>query len=292
MSIFTMKMIFGIRRYQQIKEKQIVDASICREASSSAIERKTRCNHRSASILKCHRKKSKMQLPGGKHLQVPQKEKQDAITRLQASSSAIERKARCNHRAASIFKCNRKKKQDAIIGRQASSSTIERKARYTNQAASIFKCHRKKNKMQSPGCKHLQVPQKEKQDAITKQQASSSAIERKARCNHQAASILKCHRKKNKMQSPGGKHPQLPQKEKSSSAIERKTRCNHRSASILKYHRKKNKMQLPGGKHLQVQQKEKTRCNHRAASILKYYRKKNKIQLLIRDHLQNMENTS
>ncbi|RHK92126.1 hypothetical protein, partial [Blautia obeum] len=51
---------------------------------------------------------------------------------------------------------------------------------------------------------------KEKQDAITKQQASSSAIERKARCNHQAASILKCHRKKNKMQSPGGKHPQLP----------------------------------------------------------------------------------
>jgi len=71
MSIFTMKMIFGIRRYQQIKEKQIVDASICREASSSAIERKTRCNHRSASILKCHRKKSKMQLPGGKHLQVP-----------------------------------------------------------------------------------------------------------------------------------------------------------------------------------------------------------------------------
>lgn len=29
----TMKMIFGIRRYQQIKEKQIVDASICREVS-------------------------------------------------------------------------------------------------------------------------------------------------------------------------------------------------------------------------------------------------------------------
>ena len=28
-----MKMIFGIRRYQQIKEKQIVDASICREVS-------------------------------------------------------------------------------------------------------------------------------------------------------------------------------------------------------------------------------------------------------------------
>jgi len=33
MSIFTMKMIFGIRRYLQIKEKQIVDASICREVS-------------------------------------------------------------------------------------------------------------------------------------------------------------------------------------------------------------------------------------------------------------------
>ena len=71
MSIFTMKMIFGIRRYLQIKEKQIVDASICREvslmqrkqdkdtliklqASSSAIERK-----------------NKMQSPDSKHLQVP-----------------------------------------------------------------------------------------------------------------------------------------------------------------------------------------------------------------------------
>jgi len=71
MSIFTMKMIFGIRRYQQIKEKQIVDASICREASSSAIERKTRCNHWAASILKHQRKKSKMQSPSSKHLQVP-----------------------------------------------------------------------------------------------------------------------------------------------------------------------------------------------------------------------------
>ena len=257
MSIFTMKMIFGIRRYQQIKEKQIVDASICREASSSAIERKTRCNHRSASILKCHRKKSKMQLPGGKHLQVPQKEKQDAITRLQASSSAIERKARCNHRAASIFKCNRKKKQDAIIGRQASSSTIERKARYTNQAASIFKCHRKKNKMQSPGCKHLQVPQKEKQDAITKQQASSSAIERKARCNHQAASILNCHRKKNLQVPQKEKQDVITRQQTSSSAIERKTRCNHQAASIFKCHRKKSKMQSPSCKHLQVPQKEK-----------------------------------
>jgi hypothetical protein len=66
-----MKMIFGIRRYLQIKEKQIVDASICREVSSIAIERKTRCNHWAASILKCHRKKSKIQSPGSKHLQVP-----------------------------------------------------------------------------------------------------------------------------------------------------------------------------------------------------------------------------
>lgn len=74
-----MKMIFGIRRYQQIKEKQIVDASICREASSSAIERKTRYNHQAASIFKCHRKKSKMQSLVCKHLQVPQKEKQDTI---------------------------------------------------------------------------------------------------------------------------------------------------------------------------------------------------------------------
>mgnify|MGYP003464491739 CR=1 FL=1 len=79
MSIFTMKMIFGIRRYLQIKEKQIVDASICREVSSIAIERKTRCNHWAASILKHQRKKSKMQSSGCKHPQVPQKEKQDTI---------------------------------------------------------------------------------------------------------------------------------------------------------------------------------------------------------------------
>jgi len=88
---------------------------------------------------------------------VPWKEKQDAITGQQASSSAIERKTRCNHQAASILNCHRKKKQDAITGLQASSSAIERKARCNYQAASIFKCHRKKNKMQSPGCKHLQV---------------------------------------------------------------------------------------------------------------------------------------
>jgi hypothetical protein len=53
------------------------------------------------------------------------------------------------------------------------------------------------------------VPWKEKQDAITGQQASSSAIERKTRCNHQAASIFKCNRKKSKMQSPGSKHLQV-----------------------------------------------------------------------------------
>ena len=133
MSIFTMKMIFGIRRYLQIKEKQIVDVSICREvslickeskikiqliklqASSSAIERKARCNHRAASIFKCHRKKNKMQLPGSKHLQVPQKEKQDTLTRLQASSSVIERKTRCNHRSASILKCHRKKNKIQLL---------------------------------------------------------------------------------------------------------------------------------------------------------------------------------
>ena len=84
-----MKMIFGIRRYLQIKEKQIVDVSICREvslickeskikiqliklqASSSAIERKARYTNQAASILKCHRKKNKMQSPVSKHPQVP-----------------------------------------------------------------------------------------------------------------------------------------------------------------------------------------------------------------------------
>ena len=106
-----------------------------------------------------------MQSPGSKHPQMPEKEKQDTITRRQAFSNARERKARYNH-----------------------------------QAASILKCHRKKNKMQSPGSKHLQVPEKEKQDTITRQQASSSAIERKTRCNHRAASILKCPKKKNKIQ--------------------------------------------------------------------------------------------
>ena len=51
--------------------------------------------------------------------------------------------------------------------------------------------------MQSPGSKHPQMPEKEKQDTITGLQASSSAIERKS-----------------KMQSPGSKHPQVSQKEK------------------------------------------------------------------------------
>ena len=146
----------------------------------------------------------------GSIFNLQRKQDKDTLIKLQASSSVIERKTRCNHQTASILKCHRKKKQDAIIRLQASSSAIERKARCNHWSASIFKCHRKKNKMQSPGSKHPQVPQKEKQDAIIGQQASSSAIERKARCNHQAANILKCHRKKNKMQSPSSKHLQVP----------------------------------------------------------------------------------
>ena len=133
-----------------------------------------------------------MQSSGCKHPQVPQKEKQDAITGLQASSSAIERKTRCNH-----------------------------------QAASIFKCHRKKSKMQSPGSKHLQVPQKEKQDALTRQQASSSAIERKARCNHRSASILKCHRKKNKIQLPIRDHLQNMENTSSGCVCSQLTEIRH-----------------------------------------------------------------
>ena len=129
--------------------------------------------------------------------------------------------------------------------------------------------------MQSPDSKHLQVPQKEKQDAITKQQASSSAIERKARCNYQAASILNCHRKKNKMQSSGSKHPQLPQKEK--------TRCNHQAASIFKCHRKKNKMQSPVCKHLQVPQKEKQDTIAYQESSSKYGKYKLRMRLFIVD---------
>ena len=45
---------------------------------------------------------------------------------------------------------------------------------------------------------------------ITRLQASSSTPKRKTRYNCRSASILKCHRKKNKMQSPGSKHPQVP----------------------------------------------------------------------------------
>ena len=134
---------------------------------------KTRCNHRAASIFKCHRKKSKMQSPSCKHLQVPQKEKQDAITGLQASSSAIERKSKMQSSGGKHPQVPQKEKQDAITGLQASSSAIERKTRYTNQAASILKCSKKKNKIQSPGCKHPQVPQKEKQDTIAYQGSSS-----------------------------------------------------------------------------------------------------------------------
>ncbi|RGK96048.1 hypothetical protein DXC87_01605 [Blautia obeum] len=69
------------------------------------------------------------------------KQDKDTLIKLQASSSVIERKTRCNHQAASILKSHRKKKQDAITGLQASSIAIERK-----------------NKMQSPVCKHLQLP--------------------------------------------------------------------------------------------------------------------------------------
>ena len=192
-------------KHPQVPQKEKQDTLTRQQASLSAIERKTRCNHQAASIFKYHRKKNKMQSPSSKHPQVPQKEKQDAITRRQASSSAIERKTRCNHQAASILNCHRKKnlqvpqkeKQDAIIGLQAFSSTIERKTRCNYQAASIFKCNRKK-----------------KQDAIIGRQVSSSTIERKTRYNHRAASIFKCHRKKSKIQSSGGKYPQVLQKEK------------------------------------------------------------------------------
>ena len=81
MSIFTMEMIFGIRRYLQIKEKQIVDASICREVSLICKERKQDKDtlikqQASSSAIE---RKSKMQSSGCKHLQVPQKEKQDTI---------------------------------------------------------------------------------------------------------------------------------------------------------------------------------------------------------------------
>ena len=122
-----------------MQRKQDKDTLIRQQASSSAIEGKARYNHQAASILKYHRKKSKMQLPGCKHPQVPWKEKQDAIIRQQASSSAIERKTRCNHRSASIFKCHRKKKQDAITRQQASSSAPKRKTRYNCLLGIIFK---------------------------------------------------------------------------------------------------------------------------------------------------------
>ena len=138
-----------------------------------------------------------MQSPDSKHLQVPQKEKQDAITKQQASSSAIERKARCNYQAASILNCHRKKNKMQLPGCKHPQVPQKEKTRCNHRAASILNCHRKK-----------------KQDAITGLQASSSAIERKTRYNHRAASILKCHRKKSKIQSSGGKYPQVLQKEK------------------------------------------------------------------------------
>ncbi|WP_055065734.1 hypothetical protein [Blautia obeum] len=97
-----------------MQRKQDKDTLIRLQASSSAIERKARCNHQAASILKCHRKKSKMQSPGSKHLQVPWKEKQDAITRQQASSIAIERKTRCNCLLGIIFKIWKIQVEDAF----------------------------------------------------------------------------------------------------------------------------------------------------------------------------------
>ena len=103
--------------------------------------------------------------------------------------------------------------------------------------------------MQSPGSKHLQVPEKEKQDAITRQQTSSSARERKARYNHQTASVLKCQRKKSKIQSPVCKHPQMPEKEKQDTITRQQA-----SSNALK---RKSKMQSPSSKHPQVSQKEK-----------------------------------
>ena len=124
-----------------------------------------------------------MQSPDSKHLQVPQKEKQDAITKQQASSSAIERKARCNYQAASILNCHRKKNKMQSSGSKHPQLPQKEKTRCNHRSVSIFKCHRKKSKMQSSGSKHPQVPQKEKQDAITGLQASSSAIERKTRYN-------------------------------------------------------------------------------------------------------------
>ena len=41
--------------------------------------------------------------------------KSNAITKLQASSSAIERKTRCNHRSVSIFKCPKKKNKIQLL---------------------------------------------------------------------------------------------------------------------------------------------------------------------------------
>ena len=76
-----MKMIFGIRRYLQIKEKQIVDVSICREVS-----------------LICKESKIKIQL-----------------IKLQASSSAIERKTRYNCLLGIIFKIWKIQVEDAFV---------------------------------------------------------------------------------------------------------------------------------------------------------------------------------
>ena len=56
-----------------------------------------------------------MQSPDSKHPQVPQKEKQDTITRQQASSSAIERKTRYNCLLGIIFKIWKIQVEDAFV---------------------------------------------------------------------------------------------------------------------------------------------------------------------------------
>ncbi|RHH20342.1 hypothetical protein DW222_06005 [Blautia obeum] len=56
-----------------------------------------------------------MQSPDSKHPQVPQKEKQDAITRRQASSSAPKRKTRYNCLLGIIFKIWKIQVEDAFV---------------------------------------------------------------------------------------------------------------------------------------------------------------------------------
>lgn len=53
------------------------------------------------------------------------------------------------------------------------------------------------------------IPQPEKKKDIKRMVVRDHSGFRKTP-NHRSASIFKCHRKKNKMQSPGYKHPQVP----------------------------------------------------------------------------------